>query len=214
MGPMIRQFQGPAGLLEALFDTPEKNPRAVVVFGHPHPQYGGTMHTKVVYRAAKTFLELGCAVLRFNFRGVGASCGQWDEGRGERDDFQAGLDYGAASYPGVGLWAAGFSFGAWIALTCGVQDPRVTRLLGIAPPTGRYDFAGVAASTKPTHFIHGDRDELVPVTELREFYQRVSPPKTLSIIDGASHLFEGRVPALGEAIRNTFGVHTRQKEHV
>ena len=211
---MIRQIEGPAGPLEAVFDTPEENPRAVVVFGHPHPQHGGTMHTKVVYRAAKTFLEIGCAVLRFNFRGVGASGGQWDEGRGERDDFQAGLDYGAASYHGVDLWAAGFSFGSWIALTCGVRDPRVTRLLGIAPPTGRYNFAEVAASTKPTHFIHGDRDELVPVTELRLFYERVSPPKTLTIIEGASHLFEGRVPAVSEAIRNSFGVHTRHKEPV
>jgi alpha/beta superfamily hydrolase len=211
---MMRQFPGPAGSLETLFEAPEEHPRAVVVFGHPHPQHGGTMHTKVVYRAAKTLLDLGCAVLRFNFRGVGASAGQWDEGRGERDDFQAGLDHGAASYPGVDLWAAGFSFGAWIALTCGVRDPRVTQLLAIAPPTGRYDFAAVTATTKPTHFIHGNRDELVPVTEMQEFYERISPPKTLTIIDGASHLFEGRVPAVGEAIRNTIGVHTRHKEHV
>ena len=210
----MRQFPGPAGSLEALFEAPTEHPCAVVVFGHPHPQHGGTMHTKVVYRAAKTFLEIGCAVLRFNFRGVGASAGQWDQGRGERDDFQAGLDHGAASYPGVDLWAAGFSFGAWIALTCGVRDPRVTQLLAIAPPTGRYDFAAVAATTKPTHFIHGDRDELVPVTDMQEFYERVSPPKTLTVIEGASHLFEGRVPAVGEAIRNTIGVHTRQKEQV
>jgi alpha/beta superfamily hydrolase len=211
---MMRQFPGPAGSLEALFEAPKEHPRAVVVFGHPHPQHGGTMHTKVVYRAAKTLLEIGCAVLRFNFRGVGASAGQWDEGRGERDDFQAGLDQGAASYPGVDLWAAGFSFGAWIALNCGVRDPRVTRLLAIAPPTGRYDFAEVAATTKPTHFIHGDRDELVPVTELQEFYERVSPPKTLTLIAGASHLFEDRMPAVGNAIRNTIGVHTRRKEHL
>ena len=208
---MMRQFPGPAGSLEALFEAPEEHPRAVVVFGHPHPQHGGTMHTKVVYRAAKTLLEIGCAVLRFNFRGVGASAGQWDEGRGERDDFQAGLDHAAASYPGVDLWAAGFSFGAWIALTCGVRDPRVTLLLAIAPPTGRYDFADVAATTKPTHFVHGDRDELVPVTDMQEFYERVSPPKTLTVIDGANHLFEGRVPAVGEAIRNTFRV--QHEEH-
>ena len=211
---MIRQFQGPAGSLEALFEVPERDPRAVVVFAHPHPRHGGTMHTKVVYRAAKTFLELGCAVLRFNFRGVGASAGHWDEGRGERHDFEAALDYAASSYPGVDVWAAGFSFGAWVALICGVLDPRVTQLLGIAPPTGRYDFAEVAASEKPTHFIHGDRDELVPVTELLTFYERVSGPKTLTLIDGASHLFEGRVSEVGEAIRNTFRVHHQQEEHV
>ena len=170
------------------------------------------MHTKVVYRAAKTFLALGCAVLRFNFRGVGASAGQWDEGRGERDDFQAGLDYGAAAYPDTELWAAGFSFGAWIALTCGARDPRVTQLLGIAPPAGRYDFSEVVVSTKPTHFIHGDRDELIPIARLRELYEQVSPPKTLTVIDGASHLFEGRVPEVGEAIRNTFRIQQRHEE--
>ena len=136
-----------------------------------------------------------------------------DEGRGERSDFQAGLDCAATSYPGVDVWAAGFSFGAWIALTCGVRDPRVTQVLGIAPPTGRYDFAEVVSSTKPTHFIHGDRDELVPVTEMRAFYERVSAPKTLTVIDGARHLFEGQVGEVGEAIRDTFGVHERRKEH-
>ncbi len=210
---MMRQFQGPAGSLEALFETPEGDPRAVVVFGHPHPQHGGTMHTKVVYRAAKTFLELGCAVLRFNFRGVGASAGQWDEGRGERDDFQAGLDCGAGAYPDTELWAAGFSFGAWIALTCGARDPRVTQLLGIAPPAGHYDFSEVATSTTPTHFIHGALDELIPLARLRALYESLTPPKGLTVIDGASHLFEGRVPDVGEAIRNTFLVHPRYKEH-
>jgi hypothetical protein len=210
--PVIRQFAGPSGRLEALFETPEENPCAAVVFGHPHPLHGGTMHAKVVYRAAKTFLELGCAVLRFNFRGVGASAGHFDEGRGERDDFEAGLDFVAATCPGVDLWAAGFSFGAGIALTTGVQDRRVTQLLGIAPPIGRYDFADVAASRKPMHLIHGEADELMPVAQLREFYEIVSPPKTLTVIVGASHLFERHVPEVGDAIRITFGVHSRERE--
>ena len=210
---MIRQFQGTAGSLEALLETPTGDPRAAVVFGHPHPQHGGTMHTKVVYRAAKTFLALGCAVLRFNFRGVGASAGQWDEGRGERDDFRAGLDYAAAAFPGVELWAAGFSFGAWITLTCGAGDPRVTELLAIAPPAGRYDFSEVVASPKPTHVIHGTLDELIPVGLLQELYETLSAPKTLTLIDGASHLFEGRVAEVGDAIRKTYQVHQRQEEH-
>ena len=97
----IRQFTGPAGTIEALFEHPLESPRAVMVFGHPHPLHGGTMHTKVVYRAAKTLLDLGCAVLRFNFRGVGASEGQWDNGRGEQDDFLAGLDVAELGIEGV-----------------------------------------------------------------------------------------------------------------
>jgi len=210
---LARQLPGPAGPLEALFETPETRPRAVVVFGHPHPLHGGTMHTKVVYRAAKSFLEMGCAVLRFNFRGVGASAGQWDEGRGEREDFHAGLDYAAAAHPRVDLWSAGFSFGAWLAMTSGVRDRRVTQVLGIAPPTSRYDFDDVASSAKPTHFIHGALDELVPIGNLKAFYERVSAPKTLTIIDGASHLFEGRIPKVGEAIQHAFGVQSAdQKE--
>ena len=209
----IRQFLGPAGPLEALFEHPQEAPRAVVVFGHPHPLHGGTMHTKVVYRTAKTFLELGCAVLRFNFRGVGNSAGQWDEGHGERDDFQAGLDFAARSYPGIDLWAGGFSFGAWVALTCGAADPRVTRLLAIAPPVGRLEFGDAMTSGKPTHFIHGESDELIAVADLRALYARVSPPKTLTIVDDANHLFEGRVAEVGEAIRHTFAINPKQEEH-
>ncbi len=207
----IRQFSGPAGILESLFEHPTGVPRAVMVFGHPHPQYGGTMHSKVVYRAAKTFLELGCAVLRFNFRGVGASEGQWDNGRGEQDDFRAAIDQAAATYPGVELWAGGFSFGAWMALSVGIADPRITTLLAIAPPVGRYDCTEAAASGKRIHFIHGAQDELIPVAELRAHYDNVSEPKTLTVIDGASHLFEGQVGEVGDAIRTIFSVHTEEE---
>ena len=205
--PTIRQFSGPSGTLEALFEHPTGAPRAVMVFGHPHPQHGGTMHTKVVYRAAKTFLELGYAALRFNFRGVGASDGQWDDGRGEQDDFAAAIDLAASTYPGVELWAGGFSFGAWMALCAGITDERITTLLAIAPPVGRYDFTDVSASRKPMHFIHGEQDELVPVAQMRAQYEIVSDPKTLTVIDGANHLFEGQVGEVGDVIRAIFGVH-------
>ena len=112
----IHDFNGPAGRLEALLEEPARLPdgilRAAVVFAHPHPQQGGTMHTKAVFRATKALANIGCAVLRFNFRGVGSSQGAWDQGRGEREDFRAGLDMMADRYPGSELWAAGFSFGA------------------------------------------------------------------------------------------------------
>jgi alpha/beta superfamily hydrolase len=206
----VRQFAGPAGTLEALFEHPLDSPRAVMVFGHPHPLHGGTMHTKVVYRAAKTFLELGCAVLRFNFRGVGASAGQWDNGRGEQNDFLAGLDVAATTYPGVELWAGGFSFGAWVALCRGIADSRITTLLAIAPPVGRYDFTDVAASPKPMHFIHGEQDELVPVAEMRAQYEEIRAPKTLTVIEGANHLFDGRVAEVGNVIRALFGAHPEE----
>src|SRR6185436_4885280 len=117
--PAIADLTGPAGPLEALLDEPVSPPRAVAVFAHPHPQYGGNMHTKAVYQGAKGLARAGCAVLRFNFRGVGRSQGEFDKGEGEVADFRAALDYIAARYPGVPLWAAGFSFGAWVALEAG-----------------------------------------------------------------------------------------------
>ena len=129
--PTITDLNGPAGRLEAILDLPAlrtatATPRAAVVFAHPHPQYGGTMHTKAVYQGAKGLARIGCAVLRFNFRGVGRQRrARSTTAKGEADDFRAALDYMAARYPGAPLWAAGFSFGAWVALETGAADDRV-----------------------------------------------------------------------------------------
>src|SRR5580765_4353146 len=112
----ILDLKGPAGRLEALIDAPEGAPRAAVVFAHPLPTHGGTMHTKAVYQGMKGLVRSSCAVLRFNFRGVGQSAGSFSGGDGEKEDFKAALDYMTARYPSPPLWAAGFSFGAWVAL--------------------------------------------------------------------------------------------------
>ena len=200
----IREIAGPVGRLEALLDTPDGAPRAVVVVGHPHPQHGGTMHNKVVYRTAKSLREIGCAVLRFNFRGVGSSLGEFDEGHGEADDFRAGIDFLAERYPDVPVWAAGFSFGAWLALTVGARDPRVTLLLGIAPPT-HYDLDAFRQSDKPKFLIHGERDELVAVQDIWKLYAGLAEPKELVVIDAADHLFNGNVSEVGDAIVDLLG---------
>ena len=210
MGPEpIREIQGPAGRLEALLEPPVLSPgqpvRAAVVFGHPLPIEGGTMHTKAVYRATKALARIGCAVLRFNFRGVGSSEGTWDEGPGEIADFRAALDVMTARYPDTELWTAGFSFGSWVALTVGATDDRVRVLIGIAPPLDRYDFSVVAKSTKPKFFIHGEFDEISPLKRMYEFYSQVPEPKELVVIDGASHLFDGKVLEVGDAIEDLLG---------
>ena len=140
MSETVREIAGPVGPLEALLDAPPGTPRAVVVFAHPLPTQGGTMHTKVVFQGAKALARIGCAVLRFNCRGVGRSAGAWDEGRGEKDDFLAAIDFIASRYPGTEVWAAGFSFGSYIAMTVGAADERVCALIGIAPPVDRYDY--------------------------------------------------------------------------
>ena len=210
--PTITDLVGPAGRLEALLDTPEPSPvRAAVVFAHPHPQQGGTMHTKVVFQGAKALGRIGCAVLRFNFRGVGASQGEFDRGEGEQADFRAGLDYMAARYPGVPLWAAGFSFGSWVALEVGALDDRVSVLIGIAPPvvtsvSGQdYTFDATLESTKPKFFVQGEADEVCPLEGMWQFYGRLHEPKELAVIDGASHLFDGKTQEVGEALEDLLG---------
>jgi alpha/beta superfamily hydrolase len=218
---MLREFAGPAGRLEALLDEPDGRPgvgadglahagaprgvRAAVVLAHPHPKYGGTMHTKAVYQAAKAFARIGCAVLRFNFRGAGTSAGAFTGGAGEMDDCRAAIDFVHARYPDAPVWAGGMSFGAWVGMTAGAAHPEVTTLVGIAPPLSRYDFDAVRTSAKAKFFIQGERDELCPLKEMREFYARCADPKELVVIDAADHLFDGKVGEVADAVEDLFG---------
>jgi alpha/beta superfamily hydrolase len=218
---MLRDIAGPAGRLEALLDEPAPargvsvdgyvetgrgaGLRAAVVLGHPHPQYGGTMHTKAIYQTAKALARIGCVALRFNFRGAGKSTGTFDAGGGEREDFRAAIDFMSTQYPGVPVWAGGMSFGSWIGLTVGAEDPRVSLLLGVAVPVNKYDFSTVAASAKPKFLIHGERDEVCPLKDVREFYARAREPKELVVIDAADHVFEGRVGEVADAIEDLLG---------
>jgi uncharacterized protein len=217
----LREIQGPAGRLECLLDEPPpvrtvgddglvseghaSGLRAAVVFAHPHTEYGGTMHTKVVYQAAKALSRIGCAVLRFNFRGAGASAGAFTNGPGEIDDFRAALDFMRGRYPDAPLWAGGMSFGSYVALAAGAGDPRVSTLVGIALPVSRYDFSAVARSGVPKFFVHGEFDEICPLKDIREFYARCAEPKELIVIDAADHLFDGKVSQVADALEDLLG---------
>ena len=210
----LHEISGPAGRLEVILDQPPAvrgvsqegllhngagaGIRAAVVFHHPHPQFGGTMHTKVVYQSAKALARIGCVVLRFNCRGVGNSGGAFDKGRGEMDDFRAALDFMHARYPAAPLWAAGMSFGSWVGLTVGARDPRVSLLLGVAMPVAQYDFEAVASSEQPKFLIHGERDEICALRDIRAFYSRSAEPKELVVIDAADHLFDGKVSEVAD----------------
>jgi alpha/beta superfamily hydrolase len=210
--PSVTDLVGPVGPLEALLDLPALEPgaplHAAVVFAHPHPQFGGTMHTKAVYQGAKGLSRIGCAVLRFNFRGVGRSAGEFANGEGEKADFTAALDYIAARFPSVHLWAAGFSFGAWVALETGADDDRVSALIGIAPPVATsvsgqaYTFERTLASAKPKFFVQGEADEVCPIEGMWSFYGKLAEPKELVVIDMANHLFEGQAREVGEALED------------
>jgi alpha/beta superfamily hydrolase len=205
LAEVVREIPGAVGPLEALIDRPAGAPRAAVVFAHPLPTEGGTMHTKVVFQSAKALARIGCIVLRFNFRGVGRSAGAWDEGRGELDDFRAALDYVAGQYPDLEIWAAGFSFGSYVAATVGAADTRVCTLIAIAPPVDRYDFSPMKNSDKPKFIVHGESDELIPLKAVRQFYATLKDPKELVEIDRASHLFEGQARECGDALEELLG---------
>jgi alpha/beta superfamily hydrolase len=218
---MPLEFAGPAGRLEALLDEPADRRgvnreglveagaaaglRAAVVFAHPHPQYGGTMHTKVVYQSAKALARIGCAVLRFNFRGVGRSEGVFGNAVGEAEDYEAGLALMSQRYPRTPVWAAGMSFGAFVALSVGARNPSVSALIAIAPPLSRYDFEAVRVSTKPKFFVQGERDEICPLKAMREFYASAAEPKELVVIDAADHLFDGKAGDVGDALEELLG---------
>ena len=165
------------------------------------------MHTKAVFQGAKGLVRIGCAVLRFNFRGVGSSAGTFDDGPGERADYTAALDFMHARYPDAPLWAAGFSFGSWMALETGAADPRVSALIGIAPPVARdgYAFPLTRESTKPKFIVQGERDELCAVTDMWKFYAQLHEPKELVVIDGADHLFDGKTTEVGDALEDLLG---------
>jgi alpha/beta superfamily hydrolase len=170
------------------------------VCGHPHPLHGGTMHTKALYQTAKAFTRVGVAALRFNFRGVGLSGGTFDAGPGEQDDFRAAMAFAERRFPGLPIWAAGMSFGSWIAATVAAGDARVGLVVLVAPPVDRYDYTALATSGKPVFIVHGEDDELIPAADIRRFYATLGEPKELAMIEHANHLFEGKTTLVGDAV--------------
>lgn len=191
-------FDGPAGKLEGIY-KPASHPLRAAVVCHPLPTHGGTMHNKVVFRAAKAFERLGYGVLRFNFRGVGRSEGTFSDGAGEMEDVRAALDWLAAENPDVPIVTAGFSFGSTVGLPVGAEDERVTHLVGIGVPE-RFSFERLARCTKPKLFVHGELDDLAPLAALRRGLPGIAPPYDLVVIEGVDHFFTGKLPELERAI--------------
>ena len=191
------------GKLEAILKEARQGPpKGVALVLHPHPLGGGTMHNKVVFRAAAALNDAGVTTLRINFRGVGQSTGQHDEGRGEQEDVRAGLDYLANHYPGLPIILCGFSFGARFGLEVGIHDPRVAYLIGIGTPLEKYDFSFLTTCRKPLLLVHGDQDEFGNVERLRQLVAELEKdvPVRLVVIPGADHFFEGHLDELKRAI--------------
>ncbi len=192
----------PRGRLEGLLQAPAapESPRFAAVVCHPHPLRGGTMHNSVAYRLARGLEQAGGAVLRFNFRGVGASTGEHDAGVGERDDVRAAADFLAALHPSLPLWVAGFSFGAWVGLSQGAADERVQAMLGVGLPVSLARFDFLSGCRKRLAFIQGEQDEFGAAMEVRALVESLPGPRELWVVEKASHLFPGRMPELETAI--------------
>ena len=191
------------GQLEAILKEPRNGPpKGVALVLHPHPLGGGTMHNKVVFRAAAALNDAGLITLRINFRGVGQSTGTHDEGRGEREDVRAGLDYLASNYPNLSTTLCGFSFGARVGLEVGISDQRVSYLIGVGAPVDKYDFEFLQACRKPLLLVHGELDEYGSSDEVKQIAAdlKAQTHVHLVIVPGAGHFFENKLDELKRAI--------------
>jgi uncharacterized protein len=196
---------GPAGRLEALLWTvPSAQPDFVAVVCHPHPLFGGTMHNKVVFRAAKALHDRGAPVLRFNFRGAGQSEGEHDRGIGEQDDVRAAIDYLAAEFPGRPIVLGGFSFGSWVGLRVGCEDARVVKLIGLGLPVDNVDVSYLRACTKPKLVIQGANDQFGARKNIEVLFATLPEPKRLVVVEDADHFFAGHLDEVGQAITTWF----------
>lgn len=193
-------IDGPAGRLEAMLETPQDGPPAAsAVICHPHPEHGGTMHNKVVHTLARAFVSHRFRTLRFNFRGVGASEGAYDESKGEFDDALAAVQWMRNEAEQSPLWLGGFSFGAAIAVRVAVTA-RPDGLVSVAPAVSRFAGNLDRQPDCPWLIVQGDEDELVDVDETIEWVNGLEPGPELRIFPGADHFFHGRIVELRQAV--------------
>lgn len=196
----IISIPGAAGKLEGVVHLPDVPPRAIAVVAHPLPTMGGTMENKVVTTLAKTFVELGCVSLRFNFRGVGGSAGEFDSGIGEVEDVLAVVRHAQQGYGDLPLLLSGFSFGAYVqARVAQHLHPHPHRLVLIAPAVGRFAMPPVRHDTL---LVHGELDEVVPLTEVLQWARPLHLP--IVVLPEAGHFFHGRLNQLKQIVLHAF----------
>ena len=193
---------GPAGRLEALLEEPEDgSPSEAALVCHPHPQHGGTMHNKVVYRIARGLRHAGCVVLRFNYRGVNLSDGVYDRGAGELEDARAALAFLRERYPALSCTLAGFSFGSRIALKLGCQFAGIRHVMAVGFPTVYQDRSYLAGCQTRKVFIQSTNDEHGPRPDLEQVFDGLDGPKELVWIPAEDHFFKGALELLEDAVR-------------
>jgi len=197
MPPALERLSiaGPAGPLEAIAEDPKTSAPCYAVVCHPHPLFGGTMENKVVTTLARALHDNGIATLRFNFRGVGKSAGAFAEGIGETEDAAAVAAYGDSRWAGRRLMLGGFSFGAYVALRLALERD-VSRLITVAPPVDKFDFAALARPPCPWIIVQGDADEVVDARRVIAWVETLDPQPRLLLIPGVGHFFHGALPLL------------------
>jgi uncharacterized protein len=197
---------GPAGALESLIEIPADaaDARAFAVICHPHPLYGGNMDNKVVWALARALGQHGAPTIRFNFRGVGASAGSYDEARGETADTLAMIAWGRERWPQAALWLAGFSFGGVVALRA-ARPSQAALLVSVAPGITKIEPGADTTPACPWLIVQGDQDDVVPADVVLPWAQRLIPPPTVKVIAGAGHYFHGRINELRDTVATFVG---------
>lgn len=194
-------INGPAGRLEGRY-THSKVPNApLAIVLHPNPEHGGTMNNKVTYYMFQTFVERGFSTLRFNFRGVGRSQGEFDKGEGELSDAASALDWLQEINPNAPYtWVGGFSFGAWIGMQLLMRRPEIRGFISVAPPANLYDFSFLAPCPTSGLILQGSQDNIVPEASAAKLAQRLRDQKGIAIdyrrVEGANHFFKENIDDL------------------
>lgn len=198
-------FNGPAGRIEGNFVQSEDKYAPTILLLHPHPLYGGSMNNKVVHAMYRTFVSRKLSVLRINFRGVGRSQGEYDNGIGELTDAATALDWLQSHYPlSTEYWIGGFSFGAWIAMQMIMRRPEITRFVSVAPPVNKYDFSFLSPCPIPGVVLQGNIDSIVSEESVIDLIDKLQKQRQLKVeyvsINGADHFFRNKTDEFSEAL--------------
>ena len=195
-------IDGPSGALEVVASGGSPAPQRIAVICHPHPLHGGTMDNKVVTMLERTLRDVGAATLRFNFRGVGASVGQYDDGRGEGDDLAAVVAQARSWAPHAPLWLAGFSFGSYVAARM-AEPLKADLLISVAPPVGRFAFRAVAHPPCPWIVLQGEIDEVVDPALVFAHFEAMQPPVELLRFANTGHFFHTKLVEMRQRLAAT-----------
>ena len=190
---------GPVGRLEATLRGATRT-RGAAVVAHPHPQHGGTLDNPVVFHSDRQLFRAGLSSLRFNFRGVGSSDGQYDSGRGEVEDLGAAVSWMRDVVAGVPLFVVGYSYGALCGIRHAIGDPKIAGLIAIGLPPRRYDLAEIEKLPCPMAVVQGSRDEFGSLEEVRSALRRASATAELRVIRGSGHMFTDTARRAGGAV--------------